>query len=373
MKTRLVQFVAFALASVAALAVFQCRNMTAASVQVSPGSVAEFASVRQGRAVLGRRDGFIRALSPLERAVRLQTNGVVTETQFLRYIQEQVLPWTAADIAAVTNALQSFAARTRDWNLVLPPTFYLVKTTGREEANSAYLRGSSIILPEQTLWAPAMPFAMAAKDGPGQTIRMVSGSQDQVAKVLFHELFHLYVYHNPQLRPALYGVLGFHLCNNVPLPAWLFERRITNPGLEPHDFFITVQSEGKDIPCVPVLYSKSTNYAGGKLFDYLASRLMALEPSADGYQPNLLPGGEPRLLSETEVAGYFEQIGRNTRYNIHPEETLADNFSLLVQGAEKVRTPEILTRLLKVIQPGKAAAQSRPGVKASPASKKAVI
>ena len=97
---------------------------------------------------------------------------------------------------------------------------------------------------------------------------------------------------------------------------------------------------------------------------------MVLEPAADGYRPSLLPDGRPRLLSEKEVTSYFEQIGRNTRYNIHAEETLADNFSLLVQGAEEVPTPEILTRLLEVIQSGAPAMQGRPGTRVSPAPQK---
>ena len=370
MKTRVIQFVTLLFASAATLAVFQPLNAAAAGYEIRPGVVAEFATVRQGRAILGARDSFIRAMSPFDRAVRLQTNAAISEAQFLRYIQQQVLPWTAADITTVTNVLSEFAARTRDWNLVFPRRFYLVKTTGREEGNAAYLRESSIILPDLALGAGASLGLMAIPAEVARGGRITTGAEFRLYGILSHELFHLYVYQNPKFRPALYGILGFHPCNDVPLPPWLFERRITDPNPEPHDFFITVQSDGKDVPCVPVIYSKSTNCTGGGLFDYLVSRLMVLEPAADGYRPSLLPDGRPRLLSEKEVAGYFEQIGRNTHYNIHAEETLADNFSMLVQGAEKVPTPEILTRLLDVIQSGLPATQGRPGAKAPPPPEK---
>ena len=43
------------------------------------------------------------------------------------------------------------------------------------------------------------------------------------------------------------------------------------------------------------------------------------------------------------------QIGRNTRYIIHPEEILADNFVLLVRGERKVRTPRIIDDLQRVL------------------------
>jgi hypothetical protein len=177
----------------AAVAMLPTLDTAGAGFEIRPGVVAEFATVRQGRAILGTRDSFIRTLSPFDRAVRMQTNAAVTEAQFVRYIQSQVLPWSAADIAAVTNVLGTFAARTRDWNLVFPGKFFLVKTTGREEGNAAYLRGTAIILPQQALGGPAVAFAVATKDSAGQTTRMVSAAQLQLSTVLTHELFHLYL------------------------------------------------------------------------------------------------------------------------------------------------------------------------------------
>ncbi len=46
---------------------------------------------------------------------------------------------------------------------------------------------------------------------------------------------------------------------------------------------------------------------------------------------------------------YFGAIGLNTRYIIHPEEILADNFVLLVRGERKVRTPRIIEELERVL------------------------
>ena len=39
---------------------------------------------------------------------------------------------------------------------------------------------------------------------------------------------------------------------------------------------------------------------------------------------------------------YFRQIGRNTSYIIHPEEVLADNFSMMVLGRKEIPNPEIV-------------------------------
>jgi hypothetical protein len=136
-----------------------------------------------------------------------------------------------------------------------------VKTTGNEEANAAYLRGTAIILPQV----------------------MVSGDAAQLRRVLTHELFHEYMYYNPHLRGVLYGIIGFQLCNEIALPQWLTDHRITSPNPEPWDFFVRVDSGGERVPCLLVFYSKSTNYTGGQLFDYLEFRLLVLEERQDGY------------------------------------------------------------------------------------------
>jgi hypothetical protein len=45
------------------------------------------------------------------------------------------------------------------------------------------------------------------------------------------------------------------------------------------------------------------------------------------------------------VAGFFEQVGRNTEYIIHAEEILASSFELLVLGERAAASPEVLERI----------------------------
>jgi hypothetical protein len=54
-------------------------------------------------------------------------------------------------------------------------------------------------------------------------------------------------------------------------------------------------------------------------------------------------------LDPKGVESYHEQIGRNTNYIIHPEEVLADNFMMLVQGNRDVPTPRILDEMRKAL------------------------
>jgi hypothetical protein len=56
----------------------------------------------------------------------------------------------------------------------------------------------------------------------------------------------------------------------------------------------------------------------------------------------------------SNVSGFFEQIGKNTKYIIHPEEILADNFALLFLGNKDVPSPEIIRKMKDVLDKGKA-------------------
>ena len=89
----------------------------------------------------------------------------------------------------------------------------------------------------------------------------------------------------------------------------------------------------------------------------LVFRLMAVErrAAADGTapaEPWLDADGHALFRSPDEVAGFFEQTGRNTSYLIHPEEIMADNFVHLVVGPPKpgvpLPTPAVVERMERI-------------------------
>ena len=89
---------------------------------------------------------------------------------------------------------------------------------------------------------------------------------------------------------------------------------------------------------------------GGELFAYLEFRLLLVERSGDGTAVKpLYEGSEPRLVEVRSVSGFFEQVGRNTQYVIHPEEILADNFAMLVLGDTNVPSPAILDKIKDIL------------------------
>jgi hypothetical protein len=85
---------------------------------------------------------------------------------------------------------------------------------------------------------------------------------------------------------------------------------------------------------------------GGEFFQYLQLALLLVETPADTSAPRVLYDLRgPRLVGLQQVSGFFEQVGRNTEYIIHPEEILADNFALLVLGERDARSADVLARI----------------------------
>jgi hypothetical protein len=195
-----------------------------------------------------------------------------------------------------------------------------IKTNGKEEGNAAYTRGNGIVVPESKL----------------------RQNTDVIVRLLSHELFHVLSRHHPALKESLYKVIGFEKCPEVVLPkSWM---RITNPDAPVNDHWIAVKRDGEEVRMVPVLLASAPAYdvkRGGEFFNYLTFKLMVLEKDTRIGAA----GREPALLDVQEVTGFFEQIGQNTQYIIHPEEILAENFALIVSEAKDVRSPEILNKM----------------------------
>jgi len=135
------------------------------------------------------------------------------------------------------------------------------------------------------------------------------------------------------------------------LPASLRSRKITNPDAPVCEHYVEVQHEDSPVKVVPILFSSRKRYdasRGGSLFQYLTFRLMLVDRQGDNWAP-VQEGGAPVLLETAEVPTFFERIGRNTGYIIHPEEVLAENFVLLVNNKTDVPTPRILAEMKRVL------------------------
>ena len=293
-----------------------------AGVNLRERCAIRFASVREGAEILGRKDDFIQRLSAFDRAARMKTDRSISEDEFLKFVKGSVLTWNESEKAKIEAAIASIRPALDALPLSLPKIVNLVKTTGAEEGRAFYTRDTAIIMPEK------------------ETDEADAGL---LKKTIAHELFHILTRGNPALREKLYESIGFTKCDEVEFPSELESRKITNPDAPRNDHSIRIHVRGEEVRAVPILFSNAAKYdvdRGGEFFNYLQLNFLEVPR---------MSSAQPMLASPEEVSGFFEQVGRNTNYIIHPEEILADNFALLILNEHNVPSPEILEKMRVIL------------------------
>jgi hypothetical protein len=318
------------LTSLLLLLVLRGAPAGAVEVPLHRDSVVRFASVEEATAVLTQRDHFISSLSRFDRQARLATGDEVTDEALLKFIAAQALPWPDEDVQRITPVLESIRTRLDGYRPLFPATVLLVLTTGKEEGNAAYCRTAAIVLPQHVVKKPV----------------------DELERLLIHELFHILSRHDAKLRQSLYAVIGFKPFGEIALPASLRDRKITNPDAPTIDYYIELKTDGQTINAAPLLYASVDRYdpqQGGSFFRYLLFRMLVIRQSQGKWQA-VEKDGQPVVLDPKMVPSFYDQIGKNTNYVIHPDEILADNFVHLLKGTAQLATPRVVAEMKTILQ-----------------------
>ena len=212
--------------------------------------------------------------------------------------------------------------------LPLPPEILLIQTTGKEEGDAAYCRRHAIIFPR----------------------RYIGFDSKQLERIFIHELFHVLSSHNEELRHALYEIIGFKPCPEIVLPESLAGFKITNPDGPTLSYYIKLDEGDESQLAVPLLYSgeRFDPNQNRTFFQYLKFRLLIVNRNGDDWSV-ASEAGEPILLDPKQTPSFHRQIGRNTRYIIHPDEVLADNFMYLMTEKVDLPHPDIVSRIRDVL------------------------
>ena len=299
----------------------------AAQIRLTKTCTVHFATPEQGKSRLAKNDAYIKGLSPFERAAKILKAGPVSTEEYIDFIGAQTLEWNENDKAKLKKIIQIASSELAPYARHIPPDIYLIKTTGKDEGAAPYTRGISIVLPNRT----------------------VRQSAKGLERLFYHELFHIISRKNTKLRDELYALIGFHPCGVVSLPDNLMPRRISNPDAPVVEHCIRVTENDMPHWVAPVLFSRIPEYdpkVGGTFFRYLEMRLMAID--RDTAKP-ILRDDKPVMFQPREVEGFFEQIGNNTSYILHPEETLANNFVFLITKKQGLTNPEIPEKIEAIL------------------------
>lgn len=268
------------------------------------GSQVAFATLDEARALLGSSDDFTRAMGDFDRGVRTGGDGPSDERAFLEYAAAQARSWPADVQPRWAAAATEIGEALRGLGVRFPPKVLLVVSSGKEEMDAPYTRGSAIIIPMATATRLSDPFQLIA-----------------------HEMFHVASRHDPKIRDPLYANLGFRRVPSVAYPKEIAQRRITNPDAISFEHAIAVKrkADGGTLDVVALFYSKKP----------LAEAITAgLEASLALELVELGGPDGPRIIP-VATTDYLERATINTEYAIHPEETLADNFSLILRRRAK--------------------------------------
>jgi hypothetical protein len=276
--------------------------------------------------VLGADDDWVAATSEFHRSATLGVSTPVSREKLRAFCAETVLPWSPALESRWSRALASIAPRFRDLRVPLPRGVMLIHSNGRDSANAPYTRQNAVVLP-----VAAMP------DDPRVD-----------AFVLAHELFHVVSRHASALATNLYALIGFEPVAPLQWPAEWLPLRIANPDA-PHDrHLMRTTMAGRNVALMPLLVARRAELKPGEtFFDVLDVRLLEVT-SGDATLPVRSSNGQPVWHAPEAVPEYLARLGGNTGYIFHPEETMADNFALLVSG-RPVPNPALLKRIEAVL------------------------
>jgi len=289
--------------------------------------IIKFASIEKANELLTEEDDFTESWSPFDIDSRVQKK-YSTKKELFDIIKKQTREWTLEEQNKVVSIFRSIDKQieSQGFKLIFPKEIYLLKTTANEEGGAeGYTRASYIVLKDDIL----------------------SKSKDRLTKTIAHELFHILARNNPKFREEMYQIIGFKLIDDVAYPESLRAYRITNPDAPQVDSYISINVDGQQKDCMMILYSKQ-GYNGGSFFKYLNTGFLSL--IGDSTKSIEYINNKPVIFSFKEVTGFFEQVGKNTRYIIHPEEILAENFAFAIINKSDLPDQEIVDKIKKKIR-----------------------
>lgn len=294
------------------------------------GTRVRFASVDEARALLATPDDWMRATGPVQRQALMRSAAPVTLEAFARWQADNVRAWTPDQRERWTRALAQLAPRLNRLQLPLPPLLLLVRSTGLESAQTPHTRGNAIVLPDQA---------------------DLQGFSD--AELLAHELFHVLSRAQPALASRLYALLGFEPVGELHWPAAWNELRIADadaPYLR-HAMKLRIGAVERWVMPVVVAARDRADHDKGETIEHLMdTRLLVVSPGAANEEATqaLLQRGQPVWHTLQQAPEFLQRLGGNTDYVLHPEETMADNFMLLLSG-RTVPNPALLKRIEQVL------------------------
>lgn len=296
------------------------------SIELPGGTQVTFLNLAQARQAIvqDKVEHYFDKVTPTD--IEIQSKTVLPDSAtragylaaYKTFLQDDVQSFTTEDKDFLSSLLREIGRILHKIDpSLLDQDINLIKVSGRHYGPSVfYTREQNIIIPA---------YELAKRQG------------EVMRSILIHEIFHIYSRYHPEKRAALYAMIGFEplgiTAEELELPESLRASILLNPDGIDYTYAIQLSDQaGNSYRCIPLTSSEFHQYSAAKsgYFPHLTVNFYPVVPNdSGGFTVQTTAIGASPVDLHTVDDSLWEQIGGNTLYIIHPDEILADNFSLL--------------------------------------------
>ncbi len=304
---------------------FCCKTTKLSTVQMSKTQTVLLCDSTRASTLIVEdfTDHFFEKINVLDMSIQMNRKYIdgTTRREILKdyenYLQKDVSSFTTEEQKLLNECLKEISTTCNYLNVnILPNNLNLIKSKATNYGQGTwYTRENCIIIPFD---------ALKAKE------------KDKIVETLYHEIFHCYSRANTEKRASLYSLIGFKAIEKpLNMPRALQDRVLLNPdGVNYAQKIDLQQAPDKILSAIPIILANEYQVVQNKksFFQYLRFDLFEVidEPSHVDVMTKV--DAISTTININEQPDFYRQIRDNTKYIIHPDEVLADNFMFLCQS-----------------------------------------
>ncbi len=278
----------------------------------------KFADIPTAIQILTADDEYLTNMKAIEIALQIGSATADKTIEDLKaHYAANVIEWPEAERELMKALLVKNKKKLEKIEHLLPDTIYFIKVTDAVESGIPHTRGNAFVSPA----------------------RRTSIS----TKLFFHQIFHILSRNHRIKRASLYNIIGFRPCYFQPTEE-IDKYTIRNPEAPFTEFFLPVEIDDRDTYVMNYLH---TTYDGFNSsvehgFDgHISGDLIEVTVDDGICKPVIKTDGAANIYKHEDVPDYYEKVGHNTKFDIHPEEIIADNFAFMMMERKYLFNPEI--------------------------------
>jgi hypothetical protein len=286
-----------------------------------------FATVEMGQTIISKSDDYLKRLSSYEYSLKMNSNHIVGESEFIRYLISCVEPWSNEEITKFAVILDLIEEKVNKLGITFKNEIILVKTNGKDEWNSAYTRENAIFLP---------PYK-------------INYTEEKLEKLILHELFHVLFRSRKEIQPLLYDFIGFTFTNEIKLPYSLENRKLTNPDGPVLNYCVEAKETEHSLYLCPLTMVREGRTAIDTTRDIMESiefGFMEAEKK-EGQWQIVLNNGKAVFWDPSGLE--FPFCGIQDAGTLDPNEILAEAFTELALGDYNEQTFIDMSRFKEIL------------------------